>query len=69
MFQFSSRYDGRVDSSHQHLNLDVDLIIKHCKCHGVISVVASGDLQGLIQRLELGTSSDQSASGSDRQKE
>ena len=69
LFQFPSRYGNQVDCSYQRLNLDVDLIMKHCKRHRVTSVGALGDLQGLIQRLERKTSSDQSTSGSGHQKE
>ena len=43
--------------------------MKHCKRHRVTSVGTLGDLQGLIQRLEHETSSDQSTSGSGHQKE
>ena len=43
--------------------------MKHCKRHDITSVGALGDLQGLIQRLERETSSDQSTSGSSHQKE
>ena len=42
--------------------------MKHCKRHCLTSVEALGDLHGLIQRPERGTSSDQSASGSGYQK-
>ena len=63
LFQFPSRYGNQVDCSYQRLNLDVDLIMKHCKRHRVTSVGALGDLQGLIQRLERETSSDHSTSG------
>ena len=69
LFQFPLRYDGQVDCSYQRLSLDVDLIMKHYKRHRVTLVGASGDLQGLIHRLESKISSDQSASGSGHQKE
>ena len=69
MFEFPSWYESQVDCSYQCVNLDVDLIMKHCKCHRVTCIKALGDLQGLIQRLKRETSSDQSTSGSSHQKE